>query len=668
MASSSSNLKGFYFENVSCLKNEDEGIRISPLVKDKELISKIHGINSVYDIFKDCLSRQPKSPFLGWHDSPASLYQWMTYEEANEKVESCGSYLLQLPDLKTKSTKCVGIYAVNSPYWMLVELACFTYGLVVIPLYDTLGLPATRHIFNETELSVVFCDTSSRVSKLLEARSSTPSLKCIVVFSPDDKLDDLRSVAGEAIEIIAFSDALMEGRKKHTEPTPLDENGLIMIAYTSGTTGTPKGAMIRNRNLLTVLAASKAILGQFVTKDDVILSFLPLAHIYEQFVEIYLMYEGGRIGYFSGNISKLKDDMQSLHPTVFTSVPRLLYRLFDLTKGKVRKSPLKKSLLKFALKEKCRKVDKQIYKLNTVWDSLFFSKIRQNFGGRIRLVLLAGAGIDPSVLRFTRAVFSCPVLEGYGCTESCGLITMAVAGDLKGGITGVPMPSSEVKVIDVPEMNLVAARDNKGEICVRSASCIDGYYKNPELTSKLIDKDGWLHTGDVGVWQDGCLKIVDRCKHIFKLSQGEYVAPMKLEEVFGRSTLVNQIFVDGSSFGAYPVALVIPKLDNLRQAIFSKRSSGKNDGTEPSRDDEDRSLEAICRNPAAKKLILEDLKRHADGAGLMGFEKVKNITLVAEAFSIENGMLTPTQKIARNVVRAYYAEELSKLFKAEPAI
>lgn len=161
---------------------------------------------------------------------------------------------------------------------------------------------------------------------------------------------------------------------------------------------------------------------------------------------------------------------------------------------------------------------------------------------------------------------------------------------------------------------------------------------------------------------------MDRCKHIFKLSQGEYVAPLKLEEVFSRSALVNQVFVDGNTLSAFPVALVVPEVENLRRAILSKQSPDKSNGTEFPGNAENQSVEEICRDPAAKKLVLEDLKRHADAAGLMGFEKVKSVMLIAEAFSIENGMLTPTLKIARNAVRTYYAEELSKLFKSEPGI
>ncbi|KAL5107226.1 Long-chain-fatty-acid--CoA ligase 1 [Taenia crassiceps] len=634
----SSHVIDFFYENTSYLRNEQEGIRVSPLVKAEPLVNTIEGVKIVYDIFRNTVTRQPNDQFIGWHDSLSAPYEWMTYEEVNEKVETCGSGLLQFKELAANSSRCVGIYATNCPGWLITELSCWAYGLVVVPLYDTLGQEAMKHICNEAELSVIICDTPERAKKLIDARCSTPYLKHIVVLSSKGELENLRSMAGKNTGVIAFNELLARGAANRQKPCPLDEDGLIIICYTSGTTGTPKGAMIRNRNLMAVIAGTQHVLGEFITKDDVILSFLPLAHIYEQYCEVYLMYVGARIGFYSGNIMTINEDFRMLRPTIFTSVPRLLCRIYDNVYERICKSTFKQFLLKFALKEKCHKVDKQIYN-KSFWDSVIFSKILRNFGGRIRLVLVTGAPISPSVLRFTRAVFSCPVLEGYGCTETCGPVSSSIAGDLNGSHVGAPWPSVEIKLTDVPDMGLIAARDNRGEICVRGASCISGYYKNPEMTAKLRDEDGWIHTGDVGTWHEGCLKVVDRCKNIFKLAQGEYIASEKLELVYQQSALINQIFVDGDAH-------------SLRRSIVVTQSRP--------------SLEDICADPRAKKIVLADLKSLSEAANLMGFEKVKNIKLIPEPFSIDNSMLTPTQKIARPAVRKRYAEELINLYKEHP--
>ncbi|KAL5969850.1 Long-chain-fatty-acid--CoA ligase 1 [Taenia solium] len=648
----------FFYENTSYLRNEQEGIRVSPLVKDEPLVNKIEDVKIVYDIFRNTVKRQSNDPFIGWHDSLSAPYEWMTYDEVNrqiyfclnhkvnEKVETCGSGLLQFEELTETSSKCVGLYATNCPGWLIAELGCWAYGLVVVPLYDTLGQEALKHICNEAELSVIVCDTPERAKKLIDARRSMPYLKHIVVLFSKGELEDLRSAAGSNIR-------------------PLDEDGLITICYTSGTTGTPKGAMICNRNLIAIIAGTQRVLGKFITKEDTILSFLPLAHIYEQYCEIYLMYVGARIGFYSGNITTVSEDLRMLRPTIFTSVPRLLCRIYDNVYERICKSTFKQFLLKFALKEKCHQVDKQIYN-KSFWDSMIFSKILRNFGGRVRLVLVTGAPITPPVLRFTRAVFSCPVLEGYGCTETCGPVSSSLAGDLKGSHVGAPWPSVEIKLTDVPDMDLVASRDNRGEICVRGDSCISGYYKNPEKTAKLIDEDGWLHTGDVGTWHEGCLKVVDRCKNIFKLAQGEYIAPEKLELVYQQSALINQIFVDGDAHSTFPVALVVPEIEPLLKALSNHSPKSPRESIVAAQSKP--SLEDICADPIARKLVMAELKSLSEAANFMGFEKVKNIKLIPEPFSIDNSMLTPTQKVARPAVRKRYAEELVNLYKEHPVV
>ncbi|VDO11763.1 unnamed protein product, partial [Rodentolepis nana] len=248
------------------------------------------------------------------------------------------------------------------------------------------------------------------------------------------------------------------------------------------------------------------------------------------------------------------------------------------------------------------------------------------------------------------------VIDGYGCTEVCGPASASYGGDISGGHVGSPYPCVEIKLCDVPEMDLVASKDNKGEICIRGASCVSGYYKNPEATKQLIDEDGWLHTGDVGVWSDGCLKLVDRCKHIFKLAQGEYVAPDKLELVYQNSPLIAQVFVDGNPQHTFPVALVIPERDALTKAI--EKLSSENPKSS--------SIEDICEDPCSKNIIMREMQKLAEKAGLMGFEKVKNIKLLTDPFTVENSLLTPTLKVFRPQVRKLYANVLADLYKQGP--
>ncbi|KAL7058624.1 hypothetical protein AAHC03_013158 [Spirometra sp. Aus1] len=676
----------FRFDNEAAIKDAEEGIYVSKLVGDGKLIGSFDNVNSVFNLLQNTVARFPDRPFLGRRSSPDGPYEWVNYKQAYETILLCGSGLLQLKSVASNSSNCVGLYATNCPEWLISELGCWAYGLVAVPLYDTLGSDAIKHICNQTELTVVVCDTPKRARCLISSKSSLPHLQTIVIISSDGDQDNLRKEAEGQIEIILFEELLSLGAKDSKEPAPLGEDGLIVICYTSGTTGTPKGAMIQNSTMLAVIAATSAVLGEgTVSEDEVHLSFLPLAHIYEQFVEAFIVYLGARIGYYSGNIMALREDMQALKPTVFTAVPRILYRIYDAVNARVSKSKFKRYLLDLAIREKLKCLDKQIYNQDTIWDKLIFSKIRRQFGGCVRICLISSAPIAPAVLRFTRALFSCPVLEGYGCTETCGPLSMSVAGDLKGGHVGAPMPSVEIKLADVPEMNLVASRDKKGEICVRGRSCINGYFKSPEKTAELIDKDGWLHTGDIGVWTSRSLKIVDRCKHIFKLSQGEYVAPEKVEMVYRESPYVAQVFVDGDTTNSFPVAIVVPEQEHLEEALVTvtKRNSSTKmaNGTKSplsnghgtgaanglvSDEKSERSFEELCKDPGAKSFLLSELKRLGDAAGLKGFEKVKNIYLSWQPFSIENKMLTPTLKAARPIIRDFFAKELSALYTAVP--
>ncbi|KAM7542210.1 hypothetical protein Aperf_G00000011865 [Anoplocephala perfoliata] len=409
MPSPNSCVLDFQYNNLSYVKDEKEGIHVSPLIMDGPKVDRIDGVSTLYDFFKNSLRRQPNDPFLGWHDSLHAPYQWWTYEQVNEKIEACGSGLLEFPELMKKSMKCVGIYAVNCPAWKIVEICCYAYGMSVVTLYDTLGQEALSHICNEAELTVAICDRPERARTLIKYRSAYPELKHIVLISPMGDLEHLQTDAGNDIEIISFDDLLGLGSANLKPICPHGPDDTAIICYTSGTTGAPKGLMLTSKNFLAVMAGMEMVMGSYLTKNDVVISFLPLAHMLEQFCEMYLVYIGARIGFYSGSYANLNDDMRALRPTYFVAVPQVLCRIFNTVYQEVAKSSLKQSLLNYAIKEKCHQVDKQIFKTNSIWDTLVFSRIRRSkFGGNIRFVFVAGAPTPPPVLRFTRALFSCP--------------------------------------------------------------------------------------------------------------------------------------------------------------------------------------------------------------------------------------------------------------------
>lgn len=264
-------------------------------------------------------------------------------------------------------------------------------------------------------------------------------------------------------------------------------------------------------------------------------------------------------------------------------------------------------------------------------------------------MLTGAAPISPTVLTFLRAALGCQFYEGYGQTECTAGCTLTMPGDWSAGHVGAPLPCNSVKLVDVPEMNYLAA-NGEGEVCVKGANVFLGYLKDPEKTAEAIDEEGWVHTGDIGKWlPNGTLKIVDRKKHIFKLAQGEYIAPEKIENVYMRSDAVAQVFVHGDSLQACLVAVVVPDPDFL--SGWTKRKLGLQG-----------SYEELCGKAEVKAAILEDILRLGKEGGLKSFEQVKSIYVHTELFSIENGLLTPTMKAKRNDLRQHFRPQIDELY------
>jgi len=292
------------------------------------------------------------------------------------------------------------------------------------------------------------------------------------------------------------------------------------------------------------------------------------------------------------------------------------------------------------------------YLTHTVWDPLVFSKVQTQLGGRVRMMITGSAPLSDKVMDFLRICFACPVIEGYGQTESTSAATTTLPWDTKCGHVGVPVGSAEIKLVDVPEMDYLT-KDNppRGEVCFRGPLSSPGYYKDPQKTAELIDKYGWSHTGDIGMLlPNGNLKIIDRKKNIFKLSQGEYVAPEKLENVFIQSKWVMQCFIYGDSLKSSVVGIVVPDPEAVKEWAKSQGRSG---------DD----VPALCNDPVFVKQVQDDMVTVGKANQLKGFELPSKITLQAEAFSIENDILTPTFKIKRTQAKAKFQPLIDKMYE-----
>ncbi|KAJ3106374.1 hypothetical protein HK100_003736, partial [Physocladia obscura] len=358
---------------------------------------------------------------------------------------------------------------------------------------------------------------------------------------------------------------------------------------------------------------------------------------------------------------RLFDDTFELAPTIFPGVPRIFNRIYDKVKHSLRgpnTSSIASALFARAYAEKQLNLRSAGIVTHSFWDWLVLQGIREKLGGRVRIMLTGAAPISQSVLDFLRICFSCHVYEGYGLTETCSSLTVTDISDSTPNQVGAPVPGSEVKLVDVPEMNYFASGKHfnkaKGEICVRGPQVFKGYYKRLEETDEVLDSEGWFHTGDIGAWDSlGRLKIIDRKKSIFKLSQGEYVCPEKIETVLKRCETISQCFIYGSSLKSFLVAVVVPEHNNfmvwatLKQGFYHK------------------SFPDLCKDRDIRKAFLKVLDEHGRSHGLKGFENVRGVYLESDmnAFTVEKGLLTPTFKLKRFAAREYYERVLEEMYQ-----
>ncbi|ESO93396.1 hypothetical protein LOTGIDRAFT_216255 [Lottia gigantea] len=647
------------FPRINDMKNQtqpwkrDPQARISTLCKNGEIQGYIHeDSRTLLEFFKRGARISKNGPCLGYKPSSNEPYKWISYDQVLERSKNIGSGLIKLGHSASNKTH-IGIYSQNRPEYVILDEGLYMYSMVGVPLYDTLGVEACNFIIDQAELETVVCDNNVKVKNLLDRWKDTKQIKTIVCmdkFSPENK-----AKADEyGIKTVLFTELEALGRDNPVPENPAKPDDLCLICYTSGTTGLPKGAMLTHKGLVAVIDGCAAQLVSYnycvaIGPGDKMISYLPLAHSYERMLEGYIFSHGAALGFFQGDVRKLMDDIKELQPTLFPTVPRLLNRFYDKVMTGVNSSSLKKLLFNIALWEKEKEIVRGVIRNDSIWDILVFKKIQAALGGKVRLITTGSAPLAPKVLSFLRCIVGCPVIEGYGQTENHAISTLQIPGDPQSGTVGPPLVCNAVKLFDVPEMEYFAKND-QGEICIKGPNVFNGYLKDPSKTREAIDKDGWLHTGDIGEWlPTGTLRIIDRKKNIFKLAQGEYIAPEKIENVYVRSSLISQVFVHGDSLQACLIGIVVPDPDSLPKFCKQKLNL-KGD------------LSDLARKPEVKKAILEDLLEVGKKAGLHSFEQIRDVYVYPEMFSVENGLLTPTFKAKRQELAKYFSKQLKEMY------
>ncbi|TKY71024.1 Long chain acyl-CoA synthetase 4 [Spatholobus suberectus] len=617
----------------------------------------VQGLDSCWDVFQMSVEKYPTNPMLGRReivDGKPGKYKWLTYKEVYDLVMKLGNSIRSCG--YGEGVKC-GIYGANCTEWIMSMEACNAHGLYCVPLYDTLGAGAVEFIICHAEVSIAFAEEEKIPELLKTFPNSTKYLRTIVSFgkvTPEQK----QEVEKFGLAIYSWDEFLQVGQNQSFDLPMKKRSDICTIMYTSGTTGDPKGVLISNESIITLLAGVKRLLesvNEQLNEKDVYISYLPLAHIFDRVIEETFIWHGASIGFWRGDVKLLIEDIGELKPTIFCAVPRVLDRVYSGLTQKISSGGfLKKTLFNFAYSYKLNNMKKGLTHgdASPLLDAIVFDKVKQGLGGRVRLILSGAAPLSAHVEGYLRVVSCAHVLQGYGLTETCAGTFVSLPNEIEMlGTVGPPVPNVDVCLESVPEMGYDAlASRPRGEICVKGKTLFSGYYKREDLTKEVLI-DGWFHTGDIGEWQpNGSMKIIDRKKNIFKLSQGEYVAVENLENIYSQVSSVESIWIYGNSFEAFLVAVVNPSKQALEHWAQENGIS--------------MDFNSLCEDSRAKSYILEELSKIAKEKKLKGFEFIKGVHLDPVPFDMERDLITPTYKKKRPQLLKYYQNAIDNMYKS----
>ncbi len=585
----------------------------------------------------DCLAYQlekfPKEDMLAAKENG----EWRKYStaEIQQTANRLTAGLLQLGvsgnDMTTEKRDKIAIISNNRPEWLITDLAVQQSGAILVPIYPTTNPHELEFIFNDAEVKYVFVSSDDLLNKVNSIRANIPSLKNIYTFNIIDGADHWSKIIAPDNSSLA---------KVEEVKAKIDKGDLATIIYTSGTTGVPKGVMLSHNNIVTNIFFAKESFPFDDAPELRALSFLPLNHIFEKTVSYVYMFSGISI-YYAESLETIGANLLEVKPNIFTTVPRLLEKVYEriMSKG-AELTGIKKKLFFWAV-ELGRKYDNRIsggffYNMQlSLANKIIFNKWRDALGGNIKYIVTGGAACQERLMRIFNAA-KIPLYEGYGRTENSPVISIngRLPGRQKYGTVGPVIKGIEVKL------------EEDGEICVKGSTVMVGYYKRPDLTAETVI-DGWLHTGDIGAFEDDIfLRITDRKKELFKTSGGKYVAPTAVENKLKESRFIEQVMVVGSE-RKFVGALIVPSFSNLKD--WCKQNNI-----------EYTSAAEIIHHPKVIELFKQVVETANENFNHV--EQVKKFELLPNEWSVESGEMTPKLSLKRKVIMEKYKDVIERIY------
>lgn len=570
----------------------------------------------------------PASPFL----TSKVNNNWVTYsfKETQQLVNRASQLLL---DLGLQKGDTIALISANRPEWNFIDLGAQQIGVIVVPMYPTIAERDYEYIFNDASIQYAFIDTDVVYEKV------KPLLQKIASFKDIYSFDALPNTSHFIQSLPEKADtATIQARKQVVAP-----EDIATIIYTSGTTGNPKGVMLMHKNIMSNIQAIRQVIN--FGEGEKSLSFLPLCHSFERMV--FYAYLAFRIHvHYAENLEKIGENLTEVKPYCFTTVPRMLEKVYDkiIAKGNAL-TGVKKQLFFWAMevgsKYEIGKPKSWCYSMQlSIARKLVFSKWQEALGGNVQFIITGAAAMQPRLITlFTAAGIN--VIEGYGLTETSPVLACNRIDETERciGTVGLPIPGVDIRFAE------------DGEIIAKGDNIMKGYYKQPEMTAEVIDKDGWFHTGDIGEWveQNGhkFLKITDRKKELFKTAGGKYVAPQVIENKMKESPYIEQIMIIGGDDKKFVSALIVPSFQEVENWAQQQNLKFANS-------------EVMVKDKQVNALLENEVKKFNTNFGK--WEQIKKFVLLPKEWTVESGELTPTMKPKRKVINEVYKAQIEDMY------